>query len=73
VLKLERQPGQKEARYAHLLSGEIDQAAIESPATRSSGSGSNERIEKLENEVEALRSELEQFKQDFAEFRKQFE
>src|SRR5687767_5407979 len=24
VFKLERQPGQKEARYAHLLSGEID-------------------------------------------------
>ena len=75
VLKLERQPGQKEARYAHLLSGEIDQAAIavESATPRSSGSSSNERIEKLEDEVESLHSELEQFKQDFAEFRKQFE
>src|SRR5688572_9937680 len=30
VVKLERQPGQKEARFAHLLSGEIDQAAISS-------------------------------------------
>jgi uncharacterized protein YceH (UPF0502 family) len=75
VLRLERQPGQKEARYAHLLSGEIDQAAIafESAAPRSGGSGSNERIEKLENEVESLRVELEGFKRDFAEFRKQFE
>lgn len=75
VLKLERQPGQKEARYAHLLSGEIDQTtiAIESTTPRSGASGSNERIEKLENEVGLLRSELEQFKQDFAEFRKQFE
>ncbi len=74
-MKLERQPGQKEARYAHLLSGEVDHAAIavESATPRSGGSGSNERIEKLENEVESLRSELEQFKQDFAEFRKQFE
>ena len=45
VLKLERQPGQKEARYAHLLSGEVNQAAIESPAPRSSVSGSNERLE----------------------------
>lgn len=73
VLKLTRQPGQKEARYAHLLSGEIDQAAIESHAPRSSGSGSNERIDKLETEVESLRSELAEFKQDFVEFRKQFE
>ncbi len=75
VLKLERQPGQKEARYAHLLSGEIDQSAIfvESATPRSGGSASNERIEKLENEVESLRSELEQFKQEFAKFRKQFE
>lgn len=75
VLKLERQPGQKEARYAHLLSGEIDQAAIavESTTPRSGGGGSNERIDKLETEVGSLRSELEQFKQDFAEFRKQFE
>jgi uncharacterized protein YceH (UPF0502 family) len=75
VLKLERQPGQKEARYAHLLSGEVDQAVIvvESSTLRSSSSGSSERIEKLENEVESLRSELAEFKQDFAEFRKQFE
>lgn len=75
VLKLERQPGQKEARYAHLLSGEVDQAAIavESATPRASGSGSNERIEQLENEVGTLRLELDEFKHDFAEFRKQFE
>jgi Uncharacterized protein conserved in bacteria len=75
ILKLERQPGQKEARYAHLLSGEVDQAAIavETATPRSSASGANERIEKLETDIEALRSELELFKQDFAEFRKQFE
>lgn len=74
VLRLERQPGQKESRYAHLLSGEVDQAAIATVAfvARSSG-GSNERIEKLENDLESVRSELEQFKQEFAEFRKQFE
>ncbi len=74
VLRLERQPGQKEARYAHLLSGEVDQAAIVTitTAVRSSG-GSNERIEKLESELELVRSEMEQFKVEFAEFRKQFE
>ncbi len=74
VLRLERQPGQKESRYAHLLSGEVDQAAIATVASvaRSAG-GSNERIEKLESDLESVRSELEQFKQEFAEFRKQFE
>jgi uncharacterized protein YceH (UPF0502 family) len=73
VLRLERQPGQKEARYAHLLSGEIDQAMTKVTAPLRSSGGSNERIEKLENDLESVRSELEQFKQEFAEFRKQFE
>lgn len=75
VLKLERQPGQKEARYAHLLSGEIDQAAIavESATPRSGGSGSNERIDKLENEIERLNTELTNFRSTFDEFRKQFQ
>jgi uncharacterized protein YceH (UPF0502 family) len=74
VLKLERQPGQKEARYAHLLSGEIDQAAIAvESAPRSSGSGSNERIEKLELEIERLSAELTNFRAIFDEFRKQFD
>ena len=74
VVKLERQPGQKEARYAHLLSGEVTQEAI-APAARSaaSGGGSNERVEKLESEVEALRNELAEFRATFDEFRKQFD
>ena len=74
ILRLDRQPGQKEARYAHLLSGEIDQAAVAavSTAVRPSN-GSNERIDKLESDLESVRTELEQFKQEFAEFRKQFE
>jgi uncharacterized protein YceH (UPF0502 family) len=74
VVKLERQPGQKEARYAHLLSGEVAQEAITaSPRAVASGGGSNERIEKLESEVESLRSELAEFRATFDEFRKQFD
>jgi len=75
VLRLERQPGQKEARYAHLLSGKIDQAAIavESTMPRSGASGSNERIEKLELEIERLNAELTTFRSTFDEFRKQFD
>lgn len=75
VIKLERQPGQKEARYAHLLSGEIDQDKIVASreSTGASTGGSTERIAKLENEVESLRSELSEFREVFDEFRKQFD
>ena len=74
VVKLERQPGQKEARYAHLLSGEVTQEVI-APGARSVGSdgGSNQRIEKLESEMESLRNELAEFRATFDEFRKQFD
>ena len=73
IVKLERQPGQKEARYAHLLSGEIDVSKLAVPTERASGSGSSERIEKLESEVERLSAELAEFKAHFEEFRTQFD
>ena len=76
VAKLPRQPGQKDARWAHLFSGEIDieQLAEEqtsSRATRRSSDG--ERIEKLEERVETLASEVEGLRQQFQQFKKQFE
>lgn len=76
IVKLERQPGQKEARFAHLLSGEIDVERLEAAAhekTLSGGQPASGRIEKLEQEVEALRGELTSFRETFDEFRKQFE
>ena len=74
VVKLERQPGQKDARYAHLLSGEVDVSAVVSVPQRSAADeGSSERLEKLEEEVASLRSELESIRGTLDEFRKQFE
>lgn len=74
IVKLERMPGQKEARYAHLLSGEIDVSKLPVAAERSGGgSAANERLEKLEGEIERLSSELAEFKAMFEEFRKQFD
>lgn len=74
VLKLERQAGQKEARYAHLLSGEIDVDSLPQRAERSVASGgSAERIEKLEQEVQRLSTELDSLRETFADFKKQFE
>ena len=76
IVKLERQAGQKEARYAHLLSGEIDVSKLPAPAERGSAGGnsaSGERLERLESEVERLSSEIAEFKAMFEEFRKQFD
>lgn len=73
VVRLERQAGQKEARFAHLLCGEVA-AAVYTPKTSSTNTAAeNERIEKLEQEIESLRGELNDFRQMFEEFKKQFE
>lgn len=71
IVKLERQAGQKEARFAHLLCGEV--TSYQPPEKVSRSTANDERIEKLEQEVESLKSELNEFKQNFEEFRKQFE
>ncbi|HLA96279.1 MAG TPA: YceH family protein [Pyrinomonadaceae bacterium] len=73
LVKLERQPGQKEARFAHLLSGAVDVSKLSFVQEKTSGGSSNERVEKLEQEVERLSTELKEFKELFDEFRKQFE
>jgi uncharacterized protein YceH (UPF0502 family) len=70
VVKLERQPGQKEARYAHLLSGEVTQAAI---AAAPPNIPRGDRIGELENKVEAMQGELAALRAMFDEFKKQFE
>lgn len=76
VVRLARQPGQKEARFAHLLSGvPAEEIATEAPASRSTSSrqGDRERIEHLEQAITALREEVQTLKQQFGEFKKQFE
>jgi uncharacterized protein YceH (UPF0502 family) len=82
VKVLPRQPGTKEARYAHLLSGDVEvldakSAAEPQPAP---ASADREAIAHLEKEVAALRrdvagfqTEIADLKQQFANFRKQFE
>lgn len=73
VVKLERQSGQKEARYAHLLSGEVINIPSPERVVSSNRAAADERIERLEQELENLRSEFNLFKQSFEEFKKQFE
>lgn len=75
VVRLPRQPGQKDARYAHLLSGEIDVETIASESERAPAPrrASSEQLERLEQRVESLTAEIEQLKEQFDQFRKQFE
>ena len=69
VARLPRQPGQKDGRFAHLLSGEIDLQAIEQAPSPSPSS----RRTSLEEKVDALTAEVEKLKEQFEQFRKQFE
>ncbi|HTB18423.1 MAG TPA: YceH family protein [Bryobacteraceae bacterium] len=74
VTKLPRRPGEKEARYAHLLSGAPVVAALTpEQAADMAAPARSDRIAELEAEVAQLRRELEDLKQQFAGFQKQFE
>jgi hypothetical protein len=70
VTKLPRRPGEKEARYAHLLSGV---PSGESYVATSATEPRSDRVTVLEGEVAQLRRELEDLKHQFAGFQKQFE
>jgi uncharacterized protein YceH (UPF0502 family) len=61
--KLPRQPGQKEARYAHLLSGE----PRAEPATEVVAPAQPTRIAQLEQQLQELRSEFDQLRRRFEE------
>jgi uncharacterized protein YceH (UPF0502 family) len=75
VKLLPRQPGNKEARYAHLLSGDVEvrEAPPVKEAVISSSAAENVRMTGLESEVAGLQKEVADLKRQFAEFRKQFE
>ena len=75
VAMLPRQPGTKESRYAHLLSGNLERYELP-PAAHAAASASSadaERIVRLEEEVAALQREVAELRQQLEAFRKQFE
>ncbi len=73
ITRLERQPGQKEIRFTHLLSGEVPAQNANVSTANLISNDQTQRIEKLEIELETMRGELNDFRQTFEEFRKQFE
>lgn len=78
VAVLPRQPGTKESRYMHLLSGHTA-ATPETPRRQTDGLSSGEarlsddRITSVEAEVAELKKEVADMRQQLTAFRKQFE
>jgi uncharacterized protein len=73
---LPRQPGTKEARYKHLLSGDVpdDADVAQAPSPAFAGSSNDaDRIASMEDALSTLRKEVADLKQQFATFQKQFE
>jgi uncharacterized protein YceH (UPF0502 family) len=74
VVKLPRQAGQKEARFAHLLCGPPDIEMSDEPVERQSRRATDaDRVAKLEEQVQTLTQQIEILTSQFAEFKKQFE
>ena len=75
VKVLARQPGTKESRYTHLLSGDAQPvstgAGREVPAALERGK--MDEFARLSSEIAELRKDMADLKQQFAVFRKQFE
>jgi hypothetical protein len=66
VAVLPRQPGTKESRYAHLLSGPVEAASFTAPPVYASASGDgvdSDRLARLEAEIAELRTEMAALRQ----------
>jgi uncharacterized protein YceH (UPF0502 family) len=76
VIKLPRETGRKEPRYAHLFSPhDVEEQAGPGPGAGSvisGGSATNEVIARIGVEIAQIREELEELKQAFDKFRSQF-
>ena len=67
AVALPRQPGTKEVRYAHLLSGEIDVSALPPPSLgKADDPSDNTRLAQLEAEVARLRQDMMELKEQVA-------
>jgi hypothetical protein len=66
VAVLPRQPGTKESRYAHLLSGKVDAAMFAAPPVympAGEGAAPDERFARMESEIAELRKEMAALRQ----------
>lgn len=66
VVRLAREPGKRESRYAHLFSGEIEEAPL--PQTTAAPSGSTaDRLDALEQQVASMREQIDRLREEFEE------
>lgn len=77
VKKLARQPGRKESRYAHLLSGAPQEEVVDTHPQPEAATvivrKKNEQIEALQEQIDTLSQELRDLQAEFVSFKKQFE
>ena len=71
--KLSKQPGQKEARFAHLLSGEVKRDTDDHVVPEAVPSQVSKGSADLAQKVEGLRKELDELREEFEEFKRQFD
>ena len=65
VARLPRQPGQKEVRFAHLLSGDVPAFTETESESEPEAAVDPDRLTKLENEVADLKRQFEEFRKQF--------
>lgn len=58
VVKLAREPGKRESRYAHLFSGEVSAADLAPASVSVAPSVEDDRVAQLEQDVASLRDEV---------------
>src|SRR6185436_8116401 len=74
VTRLPRQAGQKDARFAHLLSGEpAFEASTEASVRAIPRKSESERVAHLEEQVNTLTEQVNSLADQFEQFKKQFE
>jgi uncharacterized protein YceH (UPF0502 family) len=72
VVEMVRQPGQKEIRYAHLLSGPPTDAPAETQVEIAAADPRRDRVAELEASLDEVRRELATLRSRFEEFTRQF-
>ncbi|WP_458775558.1 YceH family protein [Desulforhopalus sp. 52FAK] len=77
VKKLPRQPGRKESRYTHLLSGDLDEANVETVPQGKVETvivrKENNSTDDLQEQIDNLHQQLQNLQLEFEAFKSQFE
>jgi uncharacterized protein YceH (UPF0502 family) len=76
VVRHDRRPGQKDARWAHVLGGESqewpDDGQVAAPTGPSAPGRADDEVSELRAEVDELRAELNELRAAFVAFRSEF-